>query len=102
MGRFELADHEMLRHAGPGSIPWTSGGCNPGGQRPGCRSAPIFLGVCNMRITEILDCISKPASQINAELITRLDLDDPETRINLMELRKLVKKKRLTKQMALF
>jgi hypothetical protein len=55
-----------------------------------------------MRITEILDCISKPASQINAELITRLDLGDPETRINLMELRKLVKKKRLTKQMALF
>jgi|GEM_PF-6386982 len=53
------------------------------------------------RLTEILDCVSRPQGEINRELITHLDLNNPETVKQLIELRK-QQKKRSLKQLTFF
>ena len=41
-----------------------------------------------MRLTEIIECSKITQTEINPEQITHIDLDNPETREQLIELRK--------------
>jgi hypothetical protein len=41
-----------------------------------------------MRLTEIIECTLITQAEINEELITHIDLNDPKTRESIIELRK--------------